>query len=79
MVPLRIVRCRYVHQGMLYAAAIAGSYFLTNKFGRGVFESYVLPDVENPEMLDDCMNGIPGVVHTVCSSLKLSPQSAERR
>lgn len=40
--------------------------FFENKFGRGVFESFVLPDFENPEMLDNCMNGIAGVVHTVC-------------
>lgn len=32
MVPPRILRSRYVHQGMLYAAAIAGSYFLTLYF-----------------------------------------------
>lgn len=40
--------------------------FFENKFGRGVFESFVLPDFENPEMLDNCMDGIAGVVHTVC-------------
>lgn len=32
MIPPRILRSRYVHQGMLYAAAIAGSYFLTLYF-----------------------------------------------
>ncbi|KAJ5446909.1 NAD dependent epimerase/dehydratase [Penicillium cf. griseofulvum] len=45
--------------------------FFEDKFGRGVFESFVLTDFENPEMLDNCMSGIAGVVH-VASDVSFS-------
>lgn len=39
------------------------------KFGHGVFESYILPDLDDNELLDKCLDGTSGVVHVVRSYL----------
>lgn len=39
--------------------------FFETKYGQGVFESYVLPDFDDKEKLDKCLDGISGIVHVV--------------
>jgi uncharacterized protein YbjT (DUF2867 family) len=38
-----------------------------SKFGQGVYESYILPDFNDIELLDKCFEGTSGVVHVVRS------------